>query len=164
MESECYKAFDGYSKNGAGYRFEYTTNIKNYGSEFKRKTIAGIALKGRIAAGATFYTEILFDENGKTAKYVGSISQSDGAPYITAATENFLGMNALGSEPLGSSKDDINEMDDFLVFYPLPRQAKPFNIQLNFYTDGVGQNAALFAYAISPEEAEAIDYPKKLLD
>ena len=164
VESECYKAFDGYSKNGAGYRFEYTTNIKNYGSEFKRKTIAGIALKGRIAAGATFYTEILFDENGKTAKYVGSISQSDGAPYITAATENFLGMNALGSEPLGSSKDDINEMDDFLVFYPLPRQAKPFNIQLNFYTDGEGQNAALFAYAISPEESEVIDYPKKLLN
>ncbi len=160
VESECYKAFDGYSKNGAGYRFEYTTNIKNYGSEFKRKTIQGIALKGRIGAGTTLFMDILLDEFGKTAKYTRTIKQSD-SDYVTQSPDNPLGVNALGSEILGGTKGDVSELDDFLVFYPLPIQAKPFNIQLNFYTDGEGQNVALFAYGIAVVDAKTIDYPKK---
>jgi len=81
-DSKLFKAFDGFTKNGAAYKFIYTTKLEHFGSPFTRKNIEGLWVKGRISAGSELKTEILFGENGAIALYEKTLAQSDSA-YVT---------------------------------------------------------------------------------
>lgn len=144
--SRCYKAFDGYTKDGAAIVAEYTTKAEHFGEEFEQKEIVYLAVKGRIGAGTTLYVEVLFDENGKTAVYEYDLADTD-TEYITQGVSNPLGVNALGTEPLGGTVDDVDELDPFFVVFEIPRQANPYTVQATFSSDGEGQRWVVDAHA-----------------
>ena len=55
-----------------------------------------------------------------------------------------LGMNPLG----GSDAEDIEELSPFMVFFALPNEYYPFNIQREFNTSGVGQQVVVLKEAV----------------
>lgn len=138
VESRIFKAFDGYSKNGAAYSAEYTTRLEHFGEEFSEKEILYLGVKGRIGAGSTINFDVLFDENGRTAEYPFDLDDSDD-DYITQGVSNPLGTNALGSEPLGGTIEDVDELDPYEVYFEIPIKANPKMVQLNIHGDSAGQ-------------------------
>lgn len=159
--SRVYKAFDGYSKDNAGYRFEYTTRLEHFGKEYEQKQVLFLGVKGRLGAGTQLNVDVYFDEEAKTALYEYEISQDD-SDYVTAGVSNPLGVNALGSEPLGGTIADVSDLDPFIVFFEIPQKANPHMVQVNFYTDGEGQRAVINSHAWYVAESKMINPPINL--
>ncbi len=173
-DSQCYKSFDGYDKNGTPVLWEYMTKIENFGDEFMKKQIDGIWIKGKIGAGTTLDIKTYYDENGRTQTFEGGryqikyVAEDDGDiddidnGIIVTGISNPLGQNALGSEPLGGTIDDIDDLDYFACFMPYPINANPNNIQILFTTFGQGQRAVIYAYGFGKiEDANLTNYPIK---
>jgi hypothetical protein len=170
-ESKCFKAFDGYDKDGSPITWEYTTKIEDFGDEFMREKVDGLWIKGKIGAGTTLSIYSYLDDGGQTqtftdeVKYVaettGEILDIDNKIIITGIT-NPLGANALGTEPLGGTIAELDDLDYFGVFFPYPQNANPQNIQLMFTTSGQGQRVVIYAYGFrSVEDAKMLPFPKK---
>lgn len=159
-ESRCHKAFNSFAKDGAPYIWEYTTRIENFGSEFVKKEVTMLAVKGLIGAGTTLNIEVLYNEAGSLTSVPLTISDTD-TDYITAGISNPLGSTALGSEPLGGTVEDVDDLDHFLVYYPITNKAYPYNAQINFKTDGAGQRVVVTSYALYARDARAELSPKK---
>ncbi len=166
VESEDFEAFNGLSKNGAPYLFRYITRIEDGGdikglSTFVQKYLTHFLVKGSIAGGTTLNFILKYDDNGATATTTFSLSDSDGTPYIVQQPFNALNSLPLNSAPLGGSLEDIAETNPFKVFFPLSNKYRPFNWQLEFNTDGAGQNVEIDTHAFEMSEA-SIKFPNPL--
>jgi hypothetical protein len=139
VQSEVFKGFDGFSKNGAPYQFRRTDRIETFGLPFETKDIPYYFAYGLISPGTTFTVKIYYEENGHLGVIEKSLSGNAGSPFITIQPLNTLGSFQLGTEPLGGTIEDIDELNFFRVFFPLPNEYRPYNIQRTIITDGVGQ-------------------------
>jgi len=156
VESRSFKAFDGFSKNGAPYIWIRTEKIETYpelGGQFNRKRVLYLGVTGLIATGTTLEIELAYDTNASTALQQMSLVGTD-TGYIVFQPLNTLGSFALGTEPLGGTRTDVEDMNPFFVVFALPNEYLPYSTQLTFKTDGVGQNVQINSYAFAVEDAE----------
>ena len=93
----------------------------------------------------------------KVTTYVNLEFETD---FIVEPTYNTIGAFEVGTEPIGGTIEEIDELNVFLVFFRLPRQ-KPYNIQLTAYGDGtnvdgttVGNRWAIEQIFVEPKDAE----------
>lgn len=154
------KAFDGYTKDGAPYIFEYTTKAENFGAEFQKKQVLYLAVKGKIGAGTILEVDVLFDENGKTALYEFELANTD-TDYIIASVSNPLGQTALGTEPLGGTIEEQSDLNFFHVVFAIPQKAYPYTVQATFRTSNAGARCVVDAHAWYIEDAKAKPFKLK---
>lgn len=146
VASRVYKAFDGYSADGASMRFEYTTKAEHFDTEFEQKQVLYLIVKGRVGDGTKLQVQVFFDEAGKTAIYSFELSYEN-TKYITKGVTNPIGINALGTEPLGGTIEDQDELNPFYVVFAIPQKAYPYTVQAHFYSDGKDQRLIIDSHA-----------------
>lgn len=153
FEPNCKQAFDGYSKDGGPYialvttkRFSFTRN------PLERKRLDYLAVVGFIASGTTINFQLEYDQEGTMAHLESSLASTE-SDYIIEPQVNTMGAFELGNEPLGSTLDDIQELNYFKVFFTLPHQHAPRDVQLTIYSDTEGARWRIETIVFSVESA-----------
>jgi hypothetical protein len=150
--SKSYRAFDGYSKNGGPIIWKRIERIEIWDNPIERKWIKFLAVIGTIATGTTLYFKLKYDLNGKTTSQEFQLKGTD-TPWVKETPLNTLGGFELGTEPLGGTIDDIDELNPFEVVWELP-VIFPRNVQLEMWTDGDGQRCTVDMYGYDVYDAE----------
>ena len=141
FEPNTFKAFDGFSKDGNSFTSIATTKRFSFERGFVRqKEIRWLIITGFITAGTTLNFELDYDSNGTRAHLESSLSgvNPDGKGYIIEPQLNTIGSFVLGNEPVGGLTENISELNPFRVFFRLPEQHNPFDIQLSAFSDREG--------------------------
>lgn len=144
VASQDYLAFDGYTKDGAPYIWRRIERIEQFGVAIERFHPQYLIVIGTISTGTTIYFRLKYDTNGKTTVQEMELNGDD-ERFVFPQALNTLGGFELGTEPLGGTIDDIDELNPYEVVFPLPH-IYPRNIQLEMYTDGSGQRATVDTY------------------
>lgn len=137
LQSNTFKAFDGYSKDGGPFLSLATTKRYRFGDLINQKEIRYLIIFGWISSGTKLNFELDYDYMGTRAHLSSSLSGTE-KDYIIEPSFNTIGSFELGTEPIGGTLDDIDELNYFRVFFTLPTEHKPFDIQLTIYTDVEG--------------------------
>lgn len=154
VDSRNYKAFDGYSKNGAPYAWKYTTRIEDFGNQWIKKEVRHLAVKGYIGSGTVVKFTVYWDEFGWKGVSEMELTADDGGNIVLAQALNTLGTFSLGTQPLGGNIDDLSELSPFNIVFPLPSTYLPYNVQLIMETSGIGQRCEITSHAWDVEDAE----------
>ncbi|MDP1689433.1 MAG: hypothetical protein Q8L47_04905 [bacterium] len=152
VESNNFIAFDGWSKNGAPYNFKRTERIENFGNHWEKKWLKFLAVSGGLANGSTLKIKIKYGLNGSITTKEMQIKASD-SNYVIQSPLNVLGGFELGTQPLGSTNEDLGDQNPFEVIFELEHIYSRI-IQVEFYTEGVGQNVSIFSHGYYVENAE----------
>jgi hypothetical protein len=156
VESRTFKAFDGFSKNGAPYDWKRIERIEVFpelGGHFNRKYVQFLGVTGLIATGTQLDISLAYDFNGSTATQEMNLLGTD-EDYIVSQPLNQLNSFQLNTEPLNGTRDSIPDMNPFFVVFALPNEYTPYNIQLTFSTSGVGQDCEIDAYGWVVHDAD----------
>lgn len=135
FEGKIFKAIDGYTKAGNPHTVYTTFKKYDFGAPLKQKDFEYIAIKGYIGPGQYMKFQLDYDDNGSRATAEADFS-ADETDFVIPRQLNTIGAFALGTEPLGGTIDDIDELDPFLLYMRLPEH-KPFNIQLTVLGEGI---------------------------
>lgn len=98
-------------------RFAY----RNYGHRDWRKVFDEHFTEGYIKSNTTLTLTLYYDFAGFTTIIEKDILGNDSAILFQPATDVSLGKNPLGSEPLGSSLDTLDELSKFRVIHELEK-------------------------------------------
>ena len=135
FEGKLFKAFDGYTKAGNPATTLATLKRYDFGAPLKQKTMDYLAVVGYIAPGQLIHFQLDYDTEGTRATVQSSLAATE-TDFIIEPSYNTIGAFEMGTEPIGGTIDDIDELNVFQVYFRLPRQ-NPFNIQLTIWGDGV---------------------------
>lgn len=160
VQSEDFKAFDGYSKNGNSYIWKRTERIELFDEIFERKFVKFLGLIGSIAVGTTLYITLKYDLNGKTTKKEMKINGTDEG-FVVQQPLNTLGGFELGTEPLGGTMDEIGDLNPFEVVFEF-NEPYPRSVQLELSTDGAGQQVAVDLYSYDVYSADEHIYSTEI--
>lgn len=142
-ESECFKSFDGWSKNGGPYEWNRLDRVENFGN-FEAKEVFYHEVVGLIGPGTTLIDKVHYGENAYLGTIEKSIAFSDGEPWVVSQALNTLGAFELGINPLGGALlEDIEDLSFFHVYFSLPNEYRPFVVQREFETIGTGQRVII---------------------
>uniref|UniRef100_A0A6H1ZET8 Uncharacterized protein n=1 Tax=viral metagenome TaxID=1070528 RepID=A0A6H1ZET8_9ZZZZ len=140
FEPNSFKAFDGYSKDGQPFQSIFTTGRMSFGVPFVKKEIPYMLITGWKAPGTKIDLELQYDYRGTLASFESDIPavNPEGFKYIIEPQYNLIGSFELGTEPIGGTLEDIDELNYFMIFFELPYAYQPFDIQLNgnTFTEG----------------------------
>jgi len=139
FEAYTFKAFDSYTKDGGPTTAIATLKQYNFGDPFKQKKIGYLAVNGYIASGQVIKFELDYDTQGTRAHLTAQFDASE-IKYIVQPQLNTIGAFEMGTEPIGGTIDDINELNYFQIFFRLPEGHKPHDLQLTVYGDGMDVN------------------------
>ncbi len=143
VESYDFKSFAGYDKNTAPYEWIRTDRIENFGKPSEQKQLFFHEIAGFMSTGTTLTTIYAFDENGITVELEKSLAGTQGEPIVVAQPLNTIGAFELGSDPIGGTSENLEDLDFFHVFFELPPDYRPYNVQRSFKLDGVGQRVVI---------------------
>ena len=160
LQSDTFKAFDGYSKNGAPYKWKRTERIETYGAPWMRKAISHIGIIGAIGSGTKLIIRIKYGINGSISTQEMQLEGTD-SDYVVQQPLNVLGGFELGTEPLGGTVKEIGDFNPFEVVFPLPT-TYPRNIQVEFETEGSGQQVVVDYYSLNVGDPKEQIYAKEL--
>lgn len=152
MTSRSYRAFDGFSKDGNATIWRRTERTEFFGSPWAKKEVKYLAIRGAIGSGTTLTTTLRYGLNGSISSPQMTLLGTD-SPFVIQTPLNVLGGFELGTEPLGGTIDDIEDLNPFIVIYELPTTiARDF--QLEFKTDGLNNRIAIDSYGFYVEESD----------
>jgi len=136
FEPNTFQAFEGYSKNNDPFQTIFTTGRLNFDIPFVQKQIPYLMISGWIAVGSPISLELQYNYRGTMASFSSTIPDTNptGYKYITEPQYNLIGSFEMGTEPIGGTLEDIDELNYFTIFFELPFAYHPFDIQLNGYT------------------------------
>lgn len=138
FEGKIFQMFDGYTKANNPFNTIATLKRYNFGSPVNQKTFEYIAVAGFIAPGQLIQFQLSYNNEGSLATFESQLSASE-TQFMTEVQLNTIGAFAMGTEPIGGTIEDIDEMNIFLVFFRLP-EYKPYDVQLTIYGDGTDEN------------------------
>ena len=142
FEPNCFKAFDGYQKGTQDASFKALFTLKRY--RFGESPVLQKDLDYLIVTGWTLSGKLTFQLE---YNYLGSLahleatfdpSVTNDQKYIIYPTVNVMGAFEMGTEPIGGTLDDINELNYFRIFFTLPEKHHPIDAQLTVYSDEAG--------------------------
>lgn len=159
LEPKVYQAYVNYDEGGNPLRALATTKRFTWGERYKRKSISFFCVEGLITEGTTISVSLRYDDGGTLGQLDGQIFGNPDNDYIFVSSGEEFGLNPYGIVPFGgnSEEDDFNR---FRVFFPLPQDISPFNIEAVFSSSGIGQRWKILSYGFVPSILE--DYPKTL--
>ena len=165
FEPNCFKSFDGYSKDGNPFQSIFTLGRLNFDIPFVKKEVPYMMITGWIATGTEIDLELQYNYRGIMATFESSIpgTNPSGYKYIIEPVYNLIGSFELGTEPIGGTLDDIDELNYFMIFFELPFTYHPFDIQLNGTTFTEGYRYKIETIGFLKEDiANGIEIPSEL--
>jgi hypothetical protein len=105
--NEVYKLFDGFSDNGLTYECNASFGYDNFGTRFDLKNFDEAATELYISPNTVVKRKIYLDYLGSTAVKEFIIDGSDSLITFGASGTAALGVNPLGTSPVGSSLQDV---------------------------------------------------------
>jgi len=140
FEPNCFKAFDGYEKGGTGLPYRSLFTLKRYRfsqNPLQQKEIVYIPITGWIGAGTILKFQLDLDFLGSRAHLESQLSASE-TQYTIQPQFNTLGTFELGTEPVGGTMEDVDELNYFKIYFTVPTSHHPFDAQLTVYTEDAG--------------------------
>ena len=154
--SETYKAFDGYSKDGGPFTALASTKRYRFStSPVQQKEILFMPVTGWISSGTTLKFQLEYDYLGSRALVESELAGTE-TDYIIEPQVNVIGAFAMGTEPIGGTMDDIDELNYFKVFFTLPPQHHPYDVQLTVYSDKEGARYKLETISFDAVDAKFV--------
>lgn len=135
LEMNSFKAFSTYQNDGAPRNIKYATKRFNLGDPFQEKGTRIVAVRGFIKDGTNINVKVLYNAGflGEQTKTI----ESTGA-YVSQNTLNALGSFALGTNPIGATLTEVQELKEFTVFLDIGVDYAWRDIQLIFQSDSDG--------------------------
>ncbi len=112
-------AFDGYTKNGAPYKWKRSERRELFSNAWEKKRMPYFAVRGAIDPGTILPMTLKYNINGSLTVQPFEL-RGDDERFVSSSTLNMLGGFELGSEPLGGTMEDIGDLRPFQVIFPLP--------------------------------------------
>lgn len=169
-EPNCKKAFNGYARqhvDGSGklvttpHTALATTKRFSFGNEYLQKQTIVLGVIGMIGPGTTLKFQLDYDALGSRASLESTLDYTNDSNKIISPQLNMIGAFEIGSEPIGGTTDDLQDLSYFQVFFTLPPEHKPYDIQLNVYTDQEGARWIINNYIFKVADA-GYQIPDKL--
>lgn len=136
-EPNCFKALDGYTRNGAPYTALFTMKRYAFSGPLVQKKMRYIGITGYISDNTTLKFQVDFDYLGSLVHLDGELKGSDNQ-YIIKPVYNTIGAFTYGTEPIGGTLQGINELNYFKVYFEFPEDYNFYDIQLTGYSDDLG--------------------------
>jgi hypothetical protein len=135
VEMNSFKGFSTYQNDGAPRTIKYATKRFNFKNPFQEKGSRLVAVKGYIKDGTEIDVQILYNAGflGEQRKTIAS----NGA-YVSKQSLNAIGAFELGTNPIGSSLEEVSELKDFMVYLDLGVDYASRDIQLIFISETDG--------------------------
>jgi hypothetical protein len=157
-EPNCFKAFDGYRRGDADTSFTSLVTLKRYKfsqSPVMQKDIDYLVVTGWILSGKlTFQLE--YNYLGSMAHLEAEFDPTNASDqnHIIQPETNMLGAFEMGTEPIGGTLDNIDELNYFMVFFTLPTQHHPIDAQLTVYCTDIGQRWKIETCGFNVKDAQ----------
>jgi hypothetical protein len=135
LEQNSFKGFDTYQNDGAPRRIKYAIKRFNFDDPFQGKGSRLAAVRGFIKDGTDIDVKILYNAGflGEQTKTI----ESSGA-YVSQSVLNSIGAFSLGTNPIGSTLEEVSELKEFIVYLDLGVDYVWNDIQLIFESDTDG--------------------------
>lgn len=154
-EPNCFKAFDGYQKGTADAPFTALFTTRRYRfseNPILEKKIPYIAFDGWI-----MFNKLKIQVS---YNYLGSLSTKEytfdptvKTDFIVQPDVNVMGAFEMGSEPIGGTLNNIDELNYFRFFIQLPTSLQPTDVQVTVYSEEAGSRWRLNSISFLVEEA-----------
>jgi hypothetical protein len=135
LEMNSFKGFDTYQNDEAPRNIRYATKRFNLKDPFQPKESRFIGVSGMIKDGTDITVKILHNAGflGEQQKTI----ESTGA-YVSQNTLNTIGAFELGTNPIGTTLDEVSELKEFTVFLDIGVDYTPRDIQVIFESETDG--------------------------
>jgi hypothetical protein len=142
---ETYKLFTGHNDNGNPIEAIAKFSYLQYGDRDRYKTLDEWFTEGYISSNTDLTLELNYDYNGATSVQDITISGANEKMLFTSAKTIGLGKSVLGSEPLGTTTDEIEDLSKFRIIDTMVKQDF-FEIQPTYKTNQIDANWKLLAF------------------
>jgi len=139
----CYHAFDGYTKDEGAFNSIATTKRYHFGVPMKEKTIFYLPIEGYIGPGQRLQFQLDYDTQGTRYHGEADFDSATETQYIIEPQLNTIGAFELGTEPIGGTLAEVNELNFFRMYLTLPTDHHPYDVQLTIHGDGVNKNGEI---------------------
>uniref|UniRef100_A0A6M3IR23 Uncharacterized protein n=1 Tax=viral metagenome TaxID=1070528 RepID=A0A6M3IR23_9ZZZZ len=139
-EPNCFKAFDGYQKGAADTPYTALFTTKRYkfsNSPVQQKDIPYLVVTGWTLSGVLNF-QLQYNYLGSMASLEATFDPVEDTDYIIQPGVNMLGAFEMGSEPVGGTLTEIDELNYFQIFFTLPSNHHPQDVQLTIFSDTSG--------------------------
>jgi len=110
---ETYKLFTGTSDNGNAIYARAAFAYRNFGRPDWKKSFNSYLVEGYISSNTTLTCGFKYDFGGSKGIEEKTISGVDSSIILQTTADGSLGKNPLGSQPLGSITDSVDDMPKF---------------------------------------------------
>lgn len=135
LEMNSFKALSTNQNDGAPRTIKYATKRFHFDSPFQNKMARLGAVRGFIKAGTEITVKILFNSGFLGEKQL--TIKHDG-PYVSQNTLNSIGAFALGTNPIGATNEEVDDLKRFLVYLDIGVDYAWSDIQFIFESDDDG--------------------------
>lgn len=142
---ETYKLFIGHNDNGNPIEAIAKFSYLQYGDRDLYKSLNEWYSEGYISNNTELTLELNYDYDGATSVQDITISGANEKMLFTSAKTVGIGKSVLGSEPLGTTTDEIEELSKFRVIDTMVKQDF-FEIQPIYKTNQIDANWKLLAF------------------
>jgi len=156
FEPNCFKAFDGYQKGTADTPFTALFTTKRYkfsDSSVMQKDLDYLVVTGWILSGKLNF-QLEYNYLGSMAHLEATFDPVVDTQYIIQPDVNVIGAFAMGSEPIGGTLNEIDELNYFQIFFTLPEKHHPQDVQLTCYSDEAGARWKISEIGFNVEDAQ----------
>jgi len=153
-DDNVYKCFDGWSAVGSPQQMIYSFKRYHFGLPFHEKILMGnyLPIEGMIGGGTKIKFEIDFDEGG-SRKHAEAYFKATDSGYIIEQAVNTIGAFELGSEPIGGTMADTDNLKFFRVFFTVAETGF-YNIQLTISEGTAGGRFKITKVGLDAEPTE----------
>ena len=152
LEGKIFKAFDGYTKDGAPSLTVVTLKRYAFSNRFNRNRIKWIGVRGRMAPGQLIRFIVSYDRSSSLGTAQGFLSYDEGKYIFSQGTPPTIGSDPIGVSPIGGSLEAIEDLDPYLVFFTLPENQFPYDIELTVYNEGIDEEGNILGTRFTVED------------
>ena len=145
--ANVYQITDDAIDNTLGITANWRSKQYDFGQPHQLKEVVGMYVDGYISPNTDLEISLLADEDGYTQTYTTTLSGTD-TDYIYSSEEyNTFGLSPFGYQNF-SSNDDQGEIKKFRIYLTQFKMVPAYNYQLEFKSDGVGDNWQILDYGL----------------
>lgn len=148
-EMNSFKGLSTNQNDGAPRTIRYATKRFNLGDPFQNKMSRLAAVKGFIKTGTDIDVEILYNAGFKGT--INKTIKSDGV-YVSNSTLNSIGAFQMGTNPIGSNKEEVSDLKEFTVYLDLGSDYDYRDIQMIFSSETDGGNFLITDIGFTADE------------
>lgn len=150
--AQVYEVTDDAIDNELGVTANWRSKQFNFGMPQTLKELDNFYVEGYISDNTTLTISLLYDEDGDTQTFTTEFAGTEESFIFNAPEFNLFGFHPFGFERFGSS--DASNNNKFRIYLNKNLRRVPFyNLQVEFASDGVGQDWEVTSYGFSIKQS-----------